>query len=72
VLVTKRVYSDYWKCVRCGGKIGMHTGIWWLNLLESDDFADLGVGRRIILKSIEKSCTGFILSVTGTTLRCSE
>jgi hypothetical protein len=50
------------------GKIDMHRGFWWVYVLESDHFADLGLGRRIILKRIEKACTGFVLFTTGTTL----
>ena len=46
----------------------MHTGIWWVNLLERDHFEDLAIGRRVLLKSIEKSDIGFVYSTTGTTL----
>jgi hypothetical protein len=37
---------------RVWGRRELHTGFWWENLVERDNFEELGIDGRIILKWI--------------------
>ena len=60
MIFTPHQISDSIKSIRWAGHVaymgkkGKHTGFWWGNLKERDQFEELGIALRIILEWILK------------------